>query len=152
MSGKESDWSEGQLLRNTNHIDRMMALKMARHDCSLMLDVLDRIIRAAFVSIGYESPTDDQRLAITEFNLSKGKTFSSASRLEKARVCGCVYTVTLSAENAQKRKLFFADAPFVYTTTMKTSSVFKRSIIKTKTLLKVETFKNDKTVTTIFIV
>ena len=87
MSGKESDWSEGQLLRNTNHIDRMMALKIPRHDCSLMPDVLDRIIRAAFVSIGYESPTDDQRLAITEFNLSKGKTFSSASRLEKARVC-----------------------------------------------------------------
>ena len=53
--------------------------------------------------------------------------------------------MTLSAENAQKRKLFFADAPFVYTTTMKTSSVFKRSIIKTKTLLKVETFKNDDT-------
>ena len=26
MSGKESDWSEGQLLRNTNHIDRMMGL------------------------------------------------------------------------------------------------------------------------------
>ena len=62
---------------------------------------------------------------------------------------GCVYTVTLSAENAQKRKLFFADAPFVYTTTMKTSSVLKRSIMKTKTLLKVETFKNDKTETTI---
>ena len=51
--------------------------------------------------------------------------------------------MTLSAENAQKRKLFFADAPFVYTTTTKTSGVFKRSIIKTKTLLKVETFKND---------
>ena len=30
-------------------------------------------IRAAFFSIGYESPTDDQRLSITEFNLSKGK-------------------------------------------------------------------------------
>ena len=78
MSGKESDWSEGQLLRNTNHIDRMMALKIPRHDCSLLPDVLDRIIRAAFVSIGYEIPTDDQRLAITEFNLSKGKTYSSA--------------------------------------------------------------------------
>ena len=25
MSGVESDWSERQLLRNTNHIDRMMA-------------------------------------------------------------------------------------------------------------------------------
>ena len=84
MSGKESDWSEGQLLRNTNHIDRMLALKIPRYDCSLLPDVLDRIIRAAFVSIGYESPTDDQRLAITEF--VKGKDVSSASRLEKARV------------------------------------------------------------------
>ena len=73
MSGKESDWSEGQLLRNTNHIDRMMALKIPRYDCSLLADVvLDRTIRAAFVSIGYESPTDDQRLSITEFNLSTG--------------------------------------------------------------------------------
>ena len=65
----------------------MMALKIPRDDCSLLPDVLDRTIRAAFVSIGYESPTDDRRLAITEFNLSKGKTFSSASRLEKARFC-----------------------------------------------------------------
>ena len=63
-----------------------------------------------------------------------------------------LYTVTLSAENEQKRKLFFADVPFVYMTTTKTSGVFKRSIIKTKTVLKVETFKNDKTETTIFIV
>ena len=27
MSGIESDWSEGQLLRNANHIDRIMILK-----------------------------------------------------------------------------------------------------------------------------
>ena len=72
MSGKESDWSEGQLLRNTNHIDRMLALKIPRYDCSPVLpDVLDRTISAAFVSIGYESLTDNQRLAITEF--VKGK-------------------------------------------------------------------------------
>ena len=32
MSGKESDWSEGQLLRNTNHIDRMLASKIPRYD------------------------------------------------------------------------------------------------------------------------
>ena len=38
MSGKESDWSEGQLLRNTNHIDRMLALKIPRYDCSLLPD------------------------------------------------------------------------------------------------------------------
>ena len=62
MSGVESDWSEGQILRNTNHIDRMVALKIPRYDYSLLPDVLDRIIRAAFVSIGYESPTDNQRL------------------------------------------------------------------------------------------
>ena len=71
MSGKESDWSEGQLLRNTNHIDRMLALKIPRYDCSLLPDVLDRTIRAASVSIGCESLTDNQRLAITEF--VKGK-------------------------------------------------------------------------------
>ena len=71
MSGKESDWSEGQLLRNTNHINRMLALKIPRYDCSLLPDVLDRTIRAAFVSIGYESLTDNQLLAITEF--VKGK-------------------------------------------------------------------------------
>ena len=62
MSGVESDWSaEGQVLRNTNHIDhRLLALKIRGYDCSLLPDVLDRIIRAAFVSIGYESPTDNQ--------------------------------------------------------------------------------------------
>ena len=54
----------------------MMALKIPIYDCSLSADVLDRTIRVAFVSIGYESPTDDQRLSITEFNLSKGKTSS----------------------------------------------------------------------------
>ena len=36
MSGIESDWSEGQLLRNANHIDRMMALKMPRYDCIII--------------------------------------------------------------------------------------------------------------------
>ena len=44
---------------------------LCRYDCSLLPDVLDRTIRAAFVSIGYESLTDNQRLAITEF--VKGK-------------------------------------------------------------------------------
>ena len=73
----------------------MMALKILRYDCSLMPDVLDRTIRAAFVSIGYESPTDDQRLAITEFNLSKGKTISSASRLEKRQLRVCVLLLCL---------------------------------------------------------
>ena len=49
----------------------MSPQKIPRYDCSLLPDVLDRTIRAAFVSIGYESLTDNQRLAITEF--VKGK-------------------------------------------------------------------------------
>ena len=36
MSGIESDWSEGQLLCNTNHIDRIMALKILRYDYRLV--------------------------------------------------------------------------------------------------------------------
>ena len=52
----------------------MMAVKIhvPRYgDCSLFPDILDRVIRAAFVSIGYDSPTDNQRLAVAEF--VKGK-------------------------------------------------------------------------------
>ena len=47
MSGKESDWSEGQLL---NHIDRMLALKIPRYDCSLLPDVLDRMMSELHLS------------------------------------------------------------------------------------------------------
>ena len=50
MSGKESDWSEGQVLRNTNHIDRMLALKIPRYDCSLLPDVLDRMMSELHLS------------------------------------------------------------------------------------------------------
>ena len=51
MSGVESDWSEGQLLRNTNHLDRMMVLKILRYDYSLLLDVLEpRVYRCSLSS------------------------------------------------------------------------------------------------------
>ena len=57
MSGKESDWSEGQLLRNTNHIDRMKALKIPRYDYSLCLTFSTECI----CQNRYESATDNQR-------------------------------------------------------------------------------------------
>ena len=80
MSGKESDWSEGQLLRNTNHIDRMMALKIPRCDCSLCLTFSTELhLSESFMKV---RQTISVRLAIK----SRGRTFSSASRLEKARV------------------------------------------------------------------
>ena len=103
MSGKESDWSEGQLLRNTNHIDRMMALKIPRLDMTVVFWLTFSTVQSGLhlsAAIGYESPTDDQRL---EFNLSKGKTFSSASRLEKARVC--VLLLCLLSRRLRLRRL-----------------------------------------------
>ena len=51
----------------------MMALKI--YDCSLLPDVLDRAIRAAFVSIGYESLTDNQRASCSYLSLSRERRF-----------------------------------------------------------------------------
>ena len=70
MSGKESDWSEGQLLRNTtNHIDRMMALKIPRYDCSLCLTFSTELhLSESFMKV---RQTISVRLAVTEF--VKGK-------------------------------------------------------------------------------
>ena len=69
MSGEESDWSEGQLLRNTNHIDRMMALKIPRYDCSLCLTFSTELhLSESFMKV---RQTISVRLAITEF--VKGK-------------------------------------------------------------------------------
>ena len=65
MSGKESDWSEGQLLRNTDHIDRMKALKIPRYDCSLCLTFSTELhLSESFMKV---RQTISVRLAITKF-------------------------------------------------------------------------------------
>ena len=58
---------------------------MPRLNITVTADALDGIIRAAFVRLGYASPTDDQRDAITEF--VKGQDVFVCLPLEKAIAC-----------------------------------------------------------------